>query len=301
MKAVIDGARAIACGDADVVVAAGTESMSQAAHLLSGARSGFRLGPATLEDSVVRDGLTDAFENIHMAITAERLAERYRISREDSDRFACQSQNRAESAWQSGRFASEIVPVPVSQRRGTALDFTSDEHPRFGTTVETLAKLKPAFQAGGTVTAGNASGVNDGAAAVVLLSERKVRALGVEPQARLAGYGVAGVEPGWMGLGPVPATRKALQRSGWTIGDLDLIEANEAFAAQCLAVGRELDWPEERLNVNGGAIALGHPIGASGTRILVTLLHEMARRDARRGLATLCVGGGMGLSAVVER
>jgi acetyl-CoA C-acetyltransferase len=301
MKAVILAAQAIACGDLDVVLAGGIESMSQAAYLLPGGRKGLRMGPASLLDSMVTDGLTDAFKNVPMGITAENIARQYGLSRGEQDLFACRSQNRAEAAIKAGRFHDEIVPVSVPQKKGGPLAFAQDEHPRFGTTVETLARLKPVFTPEGTVTAGNASGINDGAAALVVMSRAKAAELGINALAAIRGYGVGAVEPEVMGLGPVPAVKRALQRASLTVSDLDLIEANEAFAAQCLAVGRELGFPEDRMNVNGGAIALGHPIGASGARILVTLLYEMQRRDARLGLATLCIGGGMGTAVIVER
>jgi acetyl-CoA C-acetyltransferase len=250
---------------------------------------------------MIADGLTDAFQRVHMGITAENIAERYGISRSEQDAFACRSQNNAEAAWKAGRFNDEIVPVSVPQRKGDPIIVARDEHPRFGTTLEGLAKLKPAFKSGGTVTAGNASGINDGAAAVVLMSRSRADELGVTPLAAIRGYGIGALEPDVMGLGPIPASRKALSKAAVNVSDLDLIEANEAFAAQSLAVAREMEFPVDKVNVNGGAIALGHPIGASGARILVTLLYEMSRRDAKLGLATLCIGGGMGAAVVVER
>jgi acetyl-CoA C-acetyltransferase len=275
--------------------------MSQAGHVSLGARKGLRMGAVELLDCMITDGLTDTFSGVHMGITAENVAERYGLTREEQDLFACASQNKAERAIQSGRFKDEIVPVMIKQKKGPDLAFEQDEHPRFGTTLEVLAKLRPAFKPDGTVTAGNASGINDAAAAVVVMSMTKARELNIKPLAVIRGYGVGGIDPQMMGLGPIPATRKALAKAGLAIANLDRIESNEAFAAQCLAVGRELEIPEEKLNVNGGAIALGHPIGASGARILVTLLHEMQKRQDRYGLATLCVGGGMGVAAVVER
>jgi acetyl-CoA C-acetyltransferase len=301
MKAVMLGTQAIRCGDADVVVAGGVESMSLSPYVLPGARKGLRMGPAQFLDSMISDGLTDAFQNAHMGITAENIAERYNLSREEQDRFACASQNRAEAAVKAGRFCDEIAPVVIPSKKGPPVSVTQDEHPRFGTTLEALAKLKSVFKANGTVTAGNASGINDGAAALVLMSRDKAKDLGVVPLAAIRAYGSGGVQPEVMGLGPIPATRKTLANAGLAVEDLDLIEANEAFAAQCLAVARELGFPEEKVNVNGGAIALGHPIGASGARILVTLLYEMQKRDAGLGLATLCIGGGMGTAVIVER
>jgi len=301
LKSVLLAAQAIQCGDAEIVVAGGAENMSQAGHVSLGARKGLRMGAVELLDCMITDGLTDTFSGVHMGITAENVAERYGLTREEQDLFACASQNKAERAIQSGRFKDEIVPVMIKQKKGPDLAFEQDEHPRFGTTLEVLAKLRPAFKPDGTVTAGNASGINDAAAAVVVMSMTKARELNIKPLAVIRGYGVGGIDPQMMGLGPIPATRKALAKAGLAIANLDRIESNEAFAAQCLAVGRELEIPEEKLNVNGGAIALGHPIGASGARILVTLLHEMQKRQDRYGLATLCVGGGMGVAAVVER
>ena len=301
MKAVILAAQAVQCGDAEIVVAGGVENMTRSAYVCLGARKGFRMGPAEMIDSMITDGLTDSFSGVHMGITAENVAQQYGITREEQDRFSCASQNKAEAAIKSGRFKDEIVPVLIPQKKGPELPFEQDEHPRFGTTYEALARLRPAFKPDGSVTAGNASGLNDGAAALVVMSRAKAEALGIKPLATILGCGVGGVEPSVMGLGPIPATRKALEKAALKIADLDLIEANEAFAAQCIAVGRELGIPDEKLNVNGGAVALGHPIGASGARILVTLLHEMAKRDSKRGLATLCIGGGMGTAIVVER
>lgn len=301
LKAVSMAAQAIALGDAEIMVAGGQESMSQAPHALPNSRTGQRMGDWKLEDTMIRDGLWDAFNQYHMGVTAENLAEKYGISREEQDAFAAQSQQRAVAAMEAGRFRDEIVPIQVPQRKGDPVVVDQDEHPKADTTAEGLGKLRPAFAKEGTVTAGNASGLNDGAAVVVVMSARKAEELGLEPLARISAYASAGVDPAIMGSGPVPATQRCLQRAGWEIPDLDLIEANEAFAAQALAVGRELKWDMERVNVNGGAIALGHPIGASGCRVLVTLLHEMKRRDAKRGLATLCIGGGQGVALAVSR
>jgi acetyl-CoA C-acetyltransferase len=301
MKTLILAAQSIILGDADIIVAGGVENMSQAAYLLPDARKGLRMGPAQFLDSMISDGLTDAFSSTHMGLTAENIAQRYNLSRKEQDEFACASQSKAEAAVKSGRFSAEITPVVIPQKKGEPTVIAQDEYPRFGATVESLAKLKPAFKADGTVTAGNASGINDGAAALVLMSRQKAAELGLTPMATIRSYGVGGVEPEVMGLGPVPATRKALSRAGLSVNDLDLIEANEAFAAQALAVDRELELPAEKLNVNGGAIALGHPIGASGARIVVTLLHEMQKRESSLGLATLCIGGGMGTAMVFER
>jgi len=299
LKSVALGAQGIENGDAEIVVAGGQESMSRAPHAQH-LRNGVKMGDFELIDTMLKDGLIDAFHGYHMGITAENLAERYQITREEQDRFACTSQNRAEAAIKAGKFREEIVPVTVKTRNGEVVVDT-DEHPRFGTTLEALAKLRPAFKPDGTVTAGNASGINDGAAALVVMSEEEAERRGLEPMARIVSWAVAGVDPSIMGIGPVPATRRALEKAGWTIDDLDLVEANEAFAAQALAVMKELGLDPEIVNVNGGAIALGHPIGASGARILTTLLYEMKRRGAKRGLATLCIGGGMGIAMCVER
>ncbi len=301
LKTVTMAAQAIANGDAEVVVAGGMENMSAAPYLVPTARNGARMGNATMVDSMVHDALTDAFNNYHMGITAENLAERYQVSRQEQDEFAAASQEKAARAQAEGRFVDEIVPVMIPQKKGDPLAVDRDEYIRQGTTAEKLALLKPAFKKDGTVTAGNASGINDGAAALVLMSEEAAQARGIKPLATLTAYASVGVDPAIMGIGPAPATRKALSKAGLTLADIDLIEANEAFAAQSLAVGKELGWDPARVNVNGGAIALGHPVGASGARILVTLLHEMQRRDVRRGLATLCIGGGMGIAAIVER
>jgi acetyl-CoA C-acetyltransferase len=301
LKAVMLAAQAVKCGDAEVVVAGGTESMSRAPYLLPGARWGERLGHGKVLDHMIHEGLTDAFHDIHMGITAENLVERYAISRADQDAFAAESQQRAERAIREGRFKDEIVPVPVPQKKGEAKPFDTDEHPRPGTTAESLAKLKPAFKPNGTVTAGNASGINDGAAALVVTSAARASGLGVRPLARIVSYASAAVDPKVMGIGPVPAVRKALEKAGLGADRIDLFELNEAFAAQSLAVLRELTLDPARVNVNGGAIALGHPIGASGARILVTLLHALAARGQRYGVAGLCIGGGQGVAMVVER
>ncbi|KOO84276.1 acetyl-CoA C-acetyltransferase [Stenotrophomonas maltophilia] len=301
LKAVHLAAQAIAPGDADLVLAGGQESMSLAPYVLPKARTGLRLGHAQLEDSLIRDGLWDAFNDYHMGITAENLAERYGITREQQDAFAADSQRKAAEAIAAGRFGDEITPISIPQRKGDPVLFDTDEQPRAGTTADALAKLRPAFKKDGTVTAGNASTINDGAAVLLLASAQKAKALGLPVLAWIRGYASAGVDPAVMGIGPVPATQKTLSKAGWRIGDLDLIEANEAFAAQALAVNQELGWDTARVNVNGGAIALGHPIGASGARILVTLVHELIRRDARKGLATLCIGGGQGVAIAIER
>ncbi|ADF61947.1 acetyl-CoA C-acetyltransferase [Enterobacter cloacae] len=302
LKAVQLAAQAIRCGDAEVVIAGGQESMSNAPYLLDGARSGLRFGHTGLQDSMIVDGLWDAFNDYHMGITAENVARQYGISREQQDAFAAGSQQKAASAIESARFEAEITPVTVKQGKKPPLVIRHDEQPRPGTTAEQLAQLRPAFrQEDGTVTAGNASTLNDGAAAVLLMSEEKARASGLPVLGRIVSYAVTGVDPSVMGIGPVSACQTALARAGWTLDEVDLIEANEAFAAQALAVGNLLGWDARKVNVNGGAIALGHPIGASGCRILVTLLHEMQRRDAKKGLVTLCIGGGQGIALTVER
>lgn len=301
LKAVVLAAQAIMCEDADVIVAGGMENMNLAPYILHKARYGYRMGHGELIDSMISDGLWCIFNDVHMGITAENLAELYGITREEQDEFAARSQQKAEKAIAEGRFEDEIVPVEIPQRKGDPIVFSQDEHPRPGTTKEKLASLRPAFKKDGTVTAGNASGINDGAAALVIASKDKASELGIKPMATVKAYASSGVEPKVMGIGPVSATRKALAKAGLNLDDIDIIEANEAFAVQSLAVGRELGWDIDKVNVNGGAIALGHPIGASGARILVTLLHEMIKRDVRFGLATLCIGGGMGLSVIVER
>lgn len=301
LKAVHLAVQAIRCGDAELIIAGGQESMSQAPHVLPHSRNGQRMGNWAMVDTMVHDGLWDAFNGYHMGITAENVAAKFGISREQQDAFAADSQNKAEAAQKAGRFDDEIVPVNVPQRKGDPLRIDRDEGPRAGVTSDSLGKLRPAFSKEGSVTAGNASSLNDGAAAVIVCSAAKAEALGLTPLAIVRGYANAGVDPAIMGTGPIPATRRCLDRAGWETTDLDLIEANEAFAAQAIAVNRELGWDTGKVNVNGGAIALGHPIGASGCRILVTLLHEMRRRDARKGLATLCIGGGMGVALAVER
>ncbi|CZV74906.1 TPA: acetyl-CoA C-acetyltransferase [Enterobacter cloacae] len=302
LKAVQLAAQAIRCGDAEVVIAGGQESMSNAPYLLDGARSGLRFGHTGLQDSMIVDGLWDAFNDYHMGITAENVARQHGISREQQDAFAAGSQQKAASAIESARFEAEITPVTVKQGKKPPLVIRHDEQPRPGTTAEQLAQLRPAFrQEDGTVTAGNASTLNDGAAAVLLMSEEKAQASGLPVLGRIVSYAVTGVDPSVMGIGPVSACQTALARAGWTLDEVDLIEANEAFAAQALAVGNLLGWDARKVNVNGGAIALGHPIGASGCRILVTLLHEMQRRDAKKGLVTLCIGGGQGIALTVER
>lgn len=301
LRAVHLAAQAIANGDAEIVIAGGQESMSLSPHILPGSRDGFRMGNTQLVDTMVADGLTDAYNQYHMGITAENVAEKYGISRAEQDALALASQNRAEAAQKAGKFKDEIVPVLVPQRKGDPVAVDADEYIKVGTTAETLAKLRPAFKKDGTVTAGNASGINDGAAAVMLMTAAKADQLGLKPLAVIRGYALTGCAPEIMGIGPVAATRKAVEKAGWTVEQLDLVEANEAFAAQALGVARELGWSADKVNVNGGAIALGHPIGASGCRVLVTLLHEMQRRDAKKGLATLCIGGGMGVALAVER
>ncbi|MBP7892804.1 MAG: acetyl-CoA C-acetyltransferase [Firmicutes bacterium] len=301
LKSVALAAQSIIAGDAEIVVAGGTENMNLAPYMLDKARTGYRMGHGQLIDSMIHDGLWCIFGDTHMGITAENLAEQYGIFRAEQDEFAAASQAKAAAAIEAGRFADEIVPVMLPQRKGDPIRFDKDEHVRPGTTVESLAKLRPAFKKDGTVTAGNASGINDGAAAVVVMSADRAKAMGLAPLAKVRAYASAGVDPSVMGIGPVPATRKALAKAGLTIEDIGLIEANEAFASQSLAVGRDLGWDPAVVNVNGGAIALGHPIGASGARILVTLLHEMQKRDVKYGLATLCIGGGMGIAMIVER
>ncbi|MBA1275267.1 acetyl-CoA C-acetyltransferase [Stutzerimonas azotifigens] len=301
LKALHLGTQAIRCGDAEVIIAGGMENMSLAPYVMPGARTGLRMGHAQMIDSMIEDGLWDAFNDYHMGLTAENLVDKYGITREQQDAFAAASQQKAISAIEAGHFQSQITPISIPQRKGDPLIFDTDEQPRAGTTAEALAKLKPAFKKDGSVTAGNASSLNDGAAAVLLMSADKARSLGLPVLARIAAYANAGVDPAIMGIGPVSATRRCLEKAGWTLDQLDLIEANEAFAAQALSVGQELGWDSERVNVNGGAIALGHPIGASGCRVLVTLLHELIRRDGRRGLATLCIGGGQGVALAIER
>ncbi|OJU29769.1 MAG: acetyl-CoA acetyltransferase [Nitrobacter sp. 62-13] len=299
LRTVALGYQAILNGDSDVVVAGGQESMSMAPHAQY-LRGGVKMGGVELIDTMIKDGLWDAFNGYHMGTTAENVARQYQITRQQQDEFAAGSQNKAEAAQKAGRFKDEIVPVTVKSRKGEVVVDT-DEYPKAGVTAESIAKLRPAFEKDGTVTAANASGINDGAAAVVLMSAKQAAKEGKSPLARIVSWAHAGVDPKIMGTGPIPASRAALKKAGWTIGDLDLIEANEAFAAQACAVNKDLGWDTSKVNVNGGAIALGHPVGASGTRVLVTLLHEMQKRDAKKGLATLCIGGGMGIAMCVER
>jgi acetyl-CoA C-acetyltransferase len=299
LRAVALGYQSLLLGDTDVVVAGGQESMSLSPHAMY-MRGGTKMGDAALVDTMIKDGLWDAFNGYHMGITAENVAEKFQITREEQDAFAAGSQQKAEAAQKEGRFKAEIAAVTIASRKGDVV-VDADEYPKHGTTAETLAKLKPAFKKDGTVTAGNASGLNDGAAALVLMRADNAAKRGVQPLARIVSWATAGVDPSIMGTGPIPASREALRKAGWSIDQLDLIEANEAFSAQALAVNKDLGWDPAKVNVNGGAIALGHPIGASGARVLVTLLHEMARRDAKKGLATLCIGGGMGVALCVER
>ena len=301
LRCVALAAQMIKAGDADVIVAGGMENMSQGPYVLKTARFGQRMGDGKMVDAMVNDALTDAFNGYHMGITAENIAEQWGLTREMQDEFAANSQIKAEAAIKNGKFKDEIVPVVIPQRKGDPIVFDTDEFPRFGTTAEKLAKLRPAFKKDGTVTAGNASGINDGAAALVVMSAEKAKELGVTPICKIVSYGSKGLDPSIMGYGPFYATKKALEGTGLTVADLDLIEANEAFAAQSLAVAKDLEFDMSKVNVNGGAIALGHPVGASGARILVTLIHEMMKRDAKRGLATLCIGGGMGTALIVER
>ncbi len=301
LKAVHLATQSIRCGDTEIVVAGGQESMSLSPHVLPKSRGGTKMGDWKLKDTMINDGLWDIFNNYHMGVTAENIVKQFRIDREEQDAFAAASQQKAEEAQKAGRFKDEIIPVEIPQRKGDPIVFESDEYPRHGTTAEKLAKLRPAFDKEGSVTAGNASGINDGAAAVIVANQDKADALGLAPLARIAGYASAGVDPAIMGTGPIPATQRCLDKAGWTVDDLDLIEANEAFASQAISVNRGLEWDLDKVNVNGGAIALGHPIGASGARVLVTLLHEMIRRDVHKGLATLCIGGGQGVAIAVER
>ncbi|WP_060484941.1 acetyl-CoA C-acetyltransferase [Pseudomonas sp. NBRC 111123] len=301
LKALHLAAQAIRCGDAEVVIAGGQENMSLAPYVMPSARTGQRMGHGQLIDSMISDGLWDAFNDYHMGITAENLVDKYGLNREQQDAFAAESQRKAVAAIEAGRFKDEITPIVMPQKKGEPKVFDRDEQPRPDTTAESLAKLRPAFKKDGSVTAGNASSLNDGAAAVLLMSASKAQALGLPVLAKIAAYASAGVDPAIMGIGPVSATQRCLDKAGWQLADLDLIEANEAFAAQALAVGKALEWDASKVNVNGGAIALGHPIGASGCRVLVTLLHEMIKRDARKGLATLCIGGGQGVALAIER
>jgi acetyl-CoA C-acetyltransferase len=301
LKSVFLAAQAVMLGDAEIVVAGGIENMSQAPYAVREARWGQRMGETKLVDLMILDGLWDAFNGYHMGNTAENVSTKFSISREEQDQFALASQQKAEAAIKNGNFKDEIVPVPIPQRKGQPVAFDTDEHPRFGTTLEALRKLKPAFNPEGTVTAGNASGINDGAAIIMVMSAAKAESLGLEPMAIIRSYASSGVDPSIMGIGPIRASQKALARIGWKAEELDLVEANEAFAAQAIAVNREMGWDLARVNVNGGAIAIGHPIGASGARILTTLLHAMSKHKARKGLATLCIGGGQGAAIVVER
>jgi acetyl-CoA C-acetyltransferase len=300
LKAVMLGAQSIQCGDAEIVIAGGQENMSMSPHVLSGSRDGFRMGDAKLKDTMITDGLWDAYNNFHMGTTAENLAKKYDISREEQDEFACASQNKAEEAQKNGKFKDEIVPFTIKTRKGD-VTVDTDEYPRHGATVESLAGLRPAFDKEGSVTAGNASGINDGAAAVMLMTKSKAQSLGLTPMATIKSYASSGVDPSIMGIGPVPASQACIKKAGWDASELDLMEINEAFAAQAIAVNREMKWDTSKINVNGGAIAIGHPIGASGARVLVTLLHEMVKRDAKKGLTSLCIGGGMGVALAVER
>ena len=301
LKAVHLASQAVICGSSDIVIAGGQESMSQAPHVLPKSREGKRMGNWELQDTMIMDGLWCSLDNCHMGITAENVAEMYQFNRAEQDMFAATSQQRTEAAQQRGVFDAEILPFEIPQRKGDPIIFAKDEYPRAGTTPDSLAKLKPAFLKEGTVTAGNASGINDGAAGVVVMSARKAKELGLVPMARIVSFGSAGVNPGIMGTGPIPAVRKCLERAGWTVDDLDLIEANEAFAAQAMSVAKELGFDPEKTNVSGGAIAIGHPIGASGARILVTLLYGLQRTGSSKGLATLCIGGGQGVAMAIER
>jgi acetyl-CoA C-acetyltransferase len=301
LKAVMLAAQAIRCGDAEVVIAGGQENMSASPHVMLGSRDGFRMGDAKLVDSMIVDGLWDVYNQYHMGITAENVAQQHSISRQQQDEFAVASQNKAEAAQKAGKFKDEILPFSIPQRKGDPLVFDQDEFIRQGATYDNLSSLKPAFTKEGSVTAGNASGINDGAAAVMVMSADQAKALGLTPLASIKSYAAAALDPKIMGMGPVPASKLALQKAGWTAAELDLLEVNEAFAAQACAVNKEMGWDTSKINVNGGAIAIGHPIGASGCRILVTLLHEMLRRDAKKGLASLCIGGGMGVALCLER
>lgn len=301
LKATHLAAQAIKAGDAEIVIAGGQESMSLAPHVMMGSRDGFRMGDAKLIDTMINDGLTDVFNHYHMGVTAENVARQFGVTRQDQDAFAVASQQKAEAAQKAGRFKDEILPLEIPQRKGAPVVFDTDEYPKHGSTLESIAGLKPAFDKNGTVTAANASGINDGAAAVIMMSAKKAESLGLKPLARVRAYASAGVDPKIMGMGPVPASQLCLSKAGWKHTDLDLMEINEAFAAQAIAVNKQMGWDTSKINVNGGAIALGHPIGASGCRILVTLLYEMMRRDAKKGLASLCIGGGMGVALAVER
>ena len=300
LKATHLAAQALKCGDADIIIAGGQENMSASPHVLNGSRDGFRMGDAKLVDTMIVDGLWDVYNQYHMGVTAENVAKKYEISRQEQDEFAVASQNKAEAAQKAGKFKDEILPLEIPSKKG-AIVFDSDEFIKHGTTLESLSALRPAFSKDGTVTAGNASGINDGAAAVMMMTAKMASDLGLTPLARIKAYASAGLDPSIMGMGPVPAAQRCLKKAGWTHADLDLMEINEAFAAQAIAVNKEMGWDTSKINVNGGAIAIGHPIGASGCRILVTLIHEMIRRDAKRGLASLCIGGGMGVALAIER
>jgi len=300
LKAVMLGAQSIKSGDAEIVIAGGQESMSMSPHVLNGSRNGFRMGDAKLIDSMIVDGLWDVYNDYHMGVTAENVAKQYGVTRQDQDAFAVASQNKAEAAQKAGKFVDEIVPFTIKGKKGDTV-ISADEYPKHGTTLDLLAGLRPAFDKAGTVTAGNASGINDGAAMVMLMTASTARQLGLKPMASIKAYASTGIDPSIMGVGPISASKKCLEKAGWVINDLDLMEINEAFAAQAIAVNREVGWDASKVNVNGGAIAIGHPIGASGARVLVSLLHEMVRRDAKKGLASLCIGGGMGVALAVER
>jgi len=300
LKATHLAAQAILCGDADIVIAGGQENMSASPHVLNNSRDGFRMGDAKLIDTMIVDGLWDVYNQYHMGITAENVVKKFNVSRTEQDEFALASQNKAEAAQKAGKFKDEILPLDIVSKKGTIV-FDSDEYIKAGTTLDSLSSLRPAFNKEGTVTAGNASGLNDGAAAVMMMSAQKAQQLGLKPLAKIKAYASAGLDPTIMGMGPVPASQRCLQKAGWTHKDLDLMEINEAFAAQAIAVNKEMGWDTSKINVNGGAIAIGHPIGASGCRVLVTLIHEMIRRDVKRGLASLCIGGGMGVALAIER
>ncbi len=300
LKATHLAAQALMCGDADIIIAGGQENMSASPHVLNNSRDGFRMGDAKLIDTMIVDGLWDVYNQYHMGITAENVAKKHNVSRAEQDEFAVASQQKAEAAQKAGKFKDEILPLEIASKKGSIV-FDSDEYIKAGTTLESLAGLRPAFTKEGTVTAGNASGINDGAAAVMMMTAKKAKELGLKPLATIAGYASAGLDPTIMGMGPVPASQRCLQKAGWTHKDLDLMEINEAFAAQAIAVNKEMGWDTSKINVNGGAIAIGHPIGASGCRILVSLIHEMIRRDAKKGLASLCIGGGMGVALAIER
>ncbi len=300
LKATHLAAQAILCGDADIIIAGGQENMSASPHVLNNSRDGFRMGDAKLIDTMIVDGLWDVYNQYHMGITAENVAKKFNVSRAEQDEFSVASQNKAEAAQKAGKFKNEILPLEIPSKKG-AIVFDTDEYIKAGTTLDALSGLRPAFNKEGTVTAGNASGINDGAAAVMMMSAKKAQQLGLKPLATIKAYASAGLDPTIMGMGPVPASQRCLQKAGWTHQDLDLMEINEAFAAQAIAVNKEMGWDTSKINVNGGAIAIGHPIGASGCRVLVTLIHEMIRRAAKRGLATLCIGGGMGVALAIER